>query len=181
MDEPLDEPGEVASPGVPVVAAPVVVWPAAVLLESQPGRDERGVGICGDVDRRRQQRNPGHPIRVQSREQVRQRPAEGVADQDSRRLVGCGGIKHGEGVSEQLGDRVGRGVERLTRSAAAAEVVGDDAGDAGQLRQLPIPHPAVDDLEAGQQQDGRPAAAFGPVADPHPVANELSCGHVILL
>jgi hypothetical protein len=135
---------------VPVVAAPVVVRSAAVLLEPQPGRDERGAGITGDVDRWRQQHDSGHSVRVQGREQVREGPAEGVADQDGRRLVGRGGVEHGEGVGEQLGHRVCRGVERLTRSAAAAEVVGDDACDAGQLGHLLIPHPAVDDLEAGQ-------------------------------
>jgi len=158
----------------PVVAVPLL--PAAVrlvpLLELLLGGSARH--SWGQRQGRRDEHHPGDAFRVPSGKQQRPLGAAGQRDEDGP--IGAGRVHHGERVVRELLLDVGLRLRRAIRPPVTTTIEGDHAAVAGEVRDLQLPAPRVDDRPRGQQQNRRLALAVDLVKGPDAVPLDVALG-----
>jgi hypothetical protein len=113
-----------------------------------------------------------------------QRPGRAQRQGHQHRPLGAGGVHDRQRVGGELGWPVGLGARRPVGAAVAAAVEGDHPVAAGQVGNLQLPVPRVDDGPGRQQQHGRLAGAEHLVVDLDPLALDvagtdgLACTHL---
>ncbi len=103
-----------------------------------------------------------------------QRPLCAHREADHERAIGRGRVEHAQRVGGELGLRVGRGLGGPVRAAVAASVERDHPAVPGQVGDLHLPLPGMDDRPGRQEEDGGLAGAVDLVVEPHPVALDVA-------
>ena len=167
---PEEELEEVAVVLEPVVA--VVLGPALVGLERlvERRRDARGVlgerGGGGDEHRGRD------PLGMLGGEQ--HAPQRARRQPDHHGTLDARRVHDRQRVGGELPLGVGVDGLRPIRASVSTSVEREHARVAGEIRDLPLPVPRVDDRPGGQQQDRRLAAAVELPEDPDAVALDVA-------
>ncbi len=99
-----------------------------------------------------------------------------LGEPDDHRSIGAGRVQDVEGVLDLAVAVVGGRVEGAVGRAVAGAVVGDDPVVAGEVGQLQLPEPRVDDRPRRQEQERRPTRAVDRVVDPHALVHEVTLG-----
>jgi hypothetical protein len=137
LDEHLvhEEGGEVEPVPLPVVDVELV----PPLRVGDVGDEVRRVqpGVRPQRDARRDQDHREHALGVARREQRREAPTPGEAD--DRRALGPGGVEHGQRVTDEHLVGVALALGRATGAAVPARVEGDHPPVPGQRGDLPLP------------------------------------------
>ena len=164
-DEEVDEAVVVAQPVVLVVLRPALVGGELLV----PGvRGARGIRRDDERDCAADEHRPENALRMPRREVQRVECAERDAHDD--RGVDTSRVENGGSVIGEL-DRVVRlRTERPVGEAVPTAVEGHDPVVAGQVRDLALPHPGVDDPPRREQEHGRLAGAEAFPGDPDAVA-----------
>ena len=163
-EEELEVSGPVAQPVAVGLLGPALVGPGLAV--------ERVLPVLGLVEPqgRADQDQAGDPLGVLGGQD--QRLAH-VAPGDHHRPVDPGRVQHGQGVGGELAPPVGVEVLGPVRAAVAAGVEGDHPGVPGQVRDLALPEPGVDDLPGRREQDGRLPLPVPLPEHPHAVALDV--------
>src|SRR5215813_8494726 len=93
----------------------------------------------------------------------------GVAPRHDGHALGPGFIQHRERVAHSCPPVVGGHVERAVGTPVAAPVERHHPAMAGEVGNLELPGPGVEDFPGWQEQDGGLALAVGLVVDPDPI------------
>ncbi len=170
-EEELQEAAVVAQPVVLVVPGPALVG-VQRLEEGVDG--PLGMGR-GQADGRSDVDEPGRPGRGGRRPAASPTGAPQESETSTARSV-RGRVQHGQGVGRELPLGVGGGAGRAVRAAVAAPVEGEHPEVAGQVRDLRLPEPGVDDRPGGQEEHGRLAVAVPLPEHAHAVALDVPLG-----
>jgi hypothetical protein len=142
-DEPRGEPREIAPPVVGVVVAPI---PFRLLWSIEGGVDldlRPPVRSIEDRDRGADEDGAEDPLGMLGGQPQRVSGAHGEARDD--RPIGPGRVEDRERVSDVFGVGVGGGVGRPVGVAVAAAVERDDPKEPGEVRDLQLPVPGVEE------------------------------------
>src|SRR5262245_53229945 len=88
--------------------------------------------------------------------------------------LGAGSIQHRECVAHRCPPVVGTYVEGAVRTPVAAPVECHHPAMAGEVGNLELPRPGVDDFPGWHEQDGGLALAVGLVVDPDPITLNIA-------
>ena len=142
-----------------------------------PGSSSKSVsalllgGLGGQLQVRADQHQAGDPLRVLGgQHQVVSVTAPG----HEHRPFGSDLVEYGQGVADGVPRVAGRRVERPVRAPVAAPVERHHPAVAGQVGDLALPRPRVDDLPGRVQHDRGLPGPVGLVPDAYPVAVKVA-------
>jgi hypothetical protein len=161
-EEELEEAAVVAQPVVAVVLRPALI--SAELLV--PALRRAVHWCCGERQVWGVEDGSGHQVRVPGCQQQRALRAE--RQRHDHRVPGPGGIHHRQCVGGELA-LVAAGL-RAAGAAVAPAVEGDDPAVPGQVGDLHLPVPRMDDRPRRQEDDGRLAGPVDLVVELDPAA-----------
>ena len=165
-EEELQEAAVIPQPVVEVVFRPALVGGQHLI----PRVTRAVLQRRGERHGRADEHGPGHAVRVLGRQD------EGALRADRQRhdhrALGRGGIHHRQGIGGEL--RFPVSGRRAVGAAVAAAVEREHAAVPGQVGDLHLPVPRMDDRPRRQEEDGRLAGAVHLVVQAHAVALDVA-------